>query len=510
MASLETARLLAAQLRQATGYPLKVSVKSDRNGAISNTVSLTTLGVGANDGAEGYKLTVTTNSVVIRAPEQAGVFYGVQTLLQLLPPKILSTNLVADADWQMPCVQIEDWPRFKWRGLMLDVSRHFYTVAQVETLLNLMALHKLNVFHWHLVDDQGWRIEIKKYPKLTRIGAWRKGIGWGLDPKSSTAYNSDGKYGGYYTQDDIREVVAYAAARHITIVPEIEMPGHSKAALAAYPQFGVLDETNKAEITRDIHLIRGHPNYGVYDPANPGTFTFLENILTEVFRLFPGKYIHIGGDEVRKNYWANSPGCQALMKREGLKSEEQLQSWFIKRIEKFVNTHGKTLVGWSEILQGGLATNAVVMDWIGGGREAASEGHDVVMTPRSYCYLNFYQSTNFSAEPRAPQGRYTSLQKIYSFEPIPTNLPAQFDPHILGAQGNLWTEWIASFPHGEYMLFPRLCALAEVVWSPKDSRNWPDFQRRLKVQEERLGELGVNYHRGTSGQTPAIQSAHDK
>ena len=401
--SRKTANFLAAALRQATGYPLKISVRPDA--ATSNGILLTTLGASANVGAEGYDLTVTTNGVVIRATNQAGMFYGVQTLLQLLPAEIFSKQLVTNRDWQVPCVEIEDWPRFKWRGLMLDVSRHFYTKAEVETLLDLMALHKLNVFHWHLVDDQGWRIEINKYPKLTQIGAWRKGIGWGLDPKSSTAYNSKGKYGGYYAQDDIREVVAYAAARHITVVPEIEMPGHSKAALAAYPQFGVLDDTNKADITPNIHVIRGHPNYGVYDPANPGTFTFLENILTEVFRLFPGKYIHIGGDEVRKNYWANSPGCQALMKREGLENEKQLQSWFIKRIEKFVNARGRTLVGWSEILQGGLATNAVVMDWIGGGREAASEGHDVVMTPRSYCYLNFYQSTNFAAEPPGPRGR---------------------------------------------------------------------------------------------------------
>ena len=495
-ASRETGEFLAARLRQSTGYPLKVAVKLGANRAVANAILLTTRSADTNLGAEGYALTVATNSVVVRAPTQAGLFYGVQTLLQLLPPGIFSTNLVTNADWQMPCVQIEDWPRFKWRGLMLDVSRHFYNKGEVEQILDLMARYKLNTFHWHLVDDDGWRIEIKKYPRLTEVGAWRKSIGWGLDPKSSRAYNSNGQYGGYYTQNDIREVVAYAAARHIAIVPEIEMPGHSGAALVAYPQFSCFGGPYSTDRTLDI---RG--NYilasGIYNPASEGTFQFLDGVLAEVFKLFPGKYVHIGGDEVRKDYWRNSPECQALMKREGLKNEEELQSWFVRRIEKFVNAHGKTLIGWSEILQGGLATNAVVMDWIGGGKEAASAGHEVVMSPTSYCYFNYYQTTKRSTEPHA-QGGFISLCKVYSFEPIPTNLPTQFQSHILGAQGNLWTEWIASLPHAEYMLFPRLCALSEVTWSDKSARNWDDFLRRLKVSEQRLDELGVNYRRGTS------------
>jgi len=278
-------------------------------------------------------------------------------------------------------------------------------------------------------------------------------------------------------------VVAYAAARHITVIPEIEMPGHSVAALSAYPQFSCF---GRPPINSAEH------EWGVYDPSNEGTFEFLDNVLSEVFRLFPGPYVHIGGDEVTKRYWRKSASCQALMEREGLKNEDELQSYFIKRIEKFVNGHGKTLIGWSEILQGGLATNAVVMDWIGGARQAAESGHDAVMTPTQYCYLDHYQSTNHAIEPRAIGG-YLPLQQVYELEPVPTNLPVQYQSHILGAQGNLWTEYVASLPHAQYMIFPRACALAEVTWSAADARNWDDFVRRLAVDERRLDELGVNY-----------------
>jgi len=496
--SRQTARQLAQCLRPATGYPLKVKTKWFSSAAIPAAIFLTTRDASTNLGPEGYELTVNTNGVVIRAPTQAGLFYGVQTLLQLLPPEIFSSNVVAAAGWQMPCVQITDWPRFPWRGLMLDVSRHFYTPAEVETVLDLMALHKLNTFHWHLVDDQGWRIEIKKYPLLTQAGAWRKQSdierpiaatnahpAW-AEPATSK-FGADGRYGGFYTQVEIRQVVAYAAARHIKIVPEIEMPGHSMAALTAYAQFSCFGGPYNTDNDLRLHT-------GIYDPSKQGTFQFLEGVLTEVFQLFPGQYVHIGGDEVQKRYWKRSADCQALMKREGLKSEEELQSWFIKRIEKFVNAHGKTMIGWSEILQGGLATNAVVMDWIGGGQEAASTGHDVVMTPEAFCYLDHYQSTNHAAEPRA-FGGYTPLQKVYLFEPFPTNLPAEFQSHVLGAQGNLWTEYVASLAHVEYMVFPRMSALAEVDWSAKDARNWDDFAGRLKTHEQRLDELNVNYRR---------------
>jgi hexosaminidase len=494
-ASPTTADFLTAGLRPATGYPLKLSTDSVAGTAIAGGILLTTKNADTNLGPEGYELTVAPDSVVIRAPTQAGLFYGVQTLFQLLPPEIFSTNLVKDVAWQVPCVQIQDWPRFKWRGFMLDVSRHFFTKAEVETFLDAMALHKMNVFHWHLTDDHGWRIEIKKYPKLTQVGAWRAGGGFGFDPKTTSAYGPDGRYGGFYTQDDIRDVVKYAAARHITIVPEIEMPGHASAALAAYPEFSCTNAPFEPAMTAGIF-------YGIYDPAKEETFVFLADVLAEVAQLFPGTYIHIGGDEVPKETWKNSADCQALMKREGLKNEEELQSWFTRRIEKIVNAHGHSMIGWSEILQGGLAQNAAVMDWIGGAKEAAEAGHDVVMTPTAYCYFDFYQSTNQAAEPKAAAwGGPLTLNKMYAFDPMPTNVPPQLQSHILGAQGNLWTEQIPNLKHAEYMTFPRACALAEVTWSAKDSRHWDDFMRRLQIHVRRLDELNINY-RHTAVEAP--------
>ena len=498
--SEETGRYLSERLHPATGYPLPVSTKLFAGAAVKGVIELTTKDAKGDLGAEGYELVVAPDSAVIRARTPAGLFYGVQTLLQLLPPEIFSANLATNVEWQMPCVRIEDWPRFKWRGLMLDSSRHFFTKDEIKRLLDEMALHKLNTFHWHLVDDQGWRIEIKKYPGLTQIGAWRSGVGFGLDPKSTTAYGPDGRYGGYYTQDDIREVVKYAAALHITIVPEIEMPGHSSAALAAYPQFSCTGGPFAPP------LVGGVFN-GIYDPAKKETFQFLEDVLMEVFALFPGKYVHLGGDEVPKETWTNSPDCQALMKRESLENGEQLQGWFMRRMEQFVTAHGRIPIGWSEILQGGLARKTVVMDWIGGATQATGEGHDVVMTPTSHCYFDSYQSTNHATEPWAIGG-FTPLEKVYGFEPMPENLAAQFQPHILGAQGNLWTEYIPNFRHAEYMIFPRACALAEVLWSPKAARNMHDFEHRLAVHEERLARLNVNYRRAgglNSSQTKIVE-----
>ena len=328
----DTAAFLAKQLDKSTGYKIRID-KLEGAGA-KGAIVLTSQDADPALGEEGYSLTVKPDGVIIRAPHAAGLFYGVQTLLQLLPPEIYSTNEVGGVKWQAPCVEIQDWPRFKWRGFMLDVSRHFFNKSEVETVLDLMAIHKLNTFHWHLVDDQGWRIEIKKYPKLTEIGAWRPGVGFDFPSNSTTAYDASGRYGGFYTQDDIREVVKYAAARHIMVVPEIEMPGHSTAALKAYPEYscGIFD--------------------GIYDPAKEQTFHFLDDVLGEVIPLFPGKYIHIGGDEVPKDTWKKSRDCQDLMKREGLKNEDELQSWFTRRIEKIVSAHGRTMIGWSEILQG--------------------------------------------------------------------------------------------------------------------------------------------------------------
>ncbi len=494
-ASRDTAPFLTERLRPSTGYTLKVTTTSHPEAPIAGGILLTTRNANTNLGLEGYELTVAPDSVVIRALTQAGLFYGVQTLFQLLPPEIFSSNRVETAGWQIPCVQIEDWPRFQWRGIMFDVSRHFFNKSEVKTVLDAMALHKLNTFHWHLTDDHGWRIEIKKYPKLTQVGAWRASAGFGFDPKASDAYGPDGRYGGFYTQDDIREIVKYAAARHITVVPEIEMPGHASAALAAYPQYASTDGPFEPIRTAGIFN-------GIYDPSKEETFEFLAGVLKEVGQLFPGKYIHVGGDEVPKEAWKTNAACQALMKREGLKNEDELQSWFMRRIEKIVNSTGHSMIGWSEILQGGLATNAAVMDWIGGAREAATAGHYVVMSPTAYCYFDFYQTTNKAAEPKAADwGGPLPLNKMYSFNPMPTNVPPQLQSYILGSQGNLWTERIPNLRHAEYMLFPRACALAEVTWSAQDARDWDDFMRRLQLHVQRLGELNINY-RHTAIDTP--------
>jgi hexosaminidase len=484
-ASEPTTKFLAERLRTSTGYPLETELTPSPNTANKGGILFTTKDANTNLGTEGYELIVAPDSVVLRAPTQAGLFYGAQTLLQLFPTEIFSPKRMTNADWQMSCVHIEDWPRFKWRGLMLDVSRHFYGKPEIEVILDAMAAQKLNVFHWHLTDDQGWRIEIKKYPKLTEVGAWRKSIGFGLSPQASQAYDAAGRYGGFYTSNDIREVMAYAAARHITVVPEIEMPGHSLAALTAYPQLSCTG--GPFSMPLDLGIFNG-----IYCPAKAETFQFLQNVLTEVFQLFPGQYIHIGGDEVPKDDWEKSLECQQLMRREGLKNEDKLQSWFIRRIEKFVNARGRTLIGWSEILQGGLATNAVVMDWIGGGAEAARAGHDVVMTPQQFCYLCYYPSLDRPPDLRAYRP-CLPLNQVYAFEPIPTTLEAQYRFHILGAEVCVWTPDIPSMSELEQMIFPRLSAFAEDVWSSKTSRNWNDFSNRLDGEYQRLAISGINY-----------------
>src|ERR1022692_2549039 len=442
-ASEEAGRLLARQLFQSTGYQLPVSTATKADAA-KNNIALTTRNATAALGAEGYELTVTPDSAIIRAPDAAGVFYGVQSLLQLLPAEVFATNPVRGVVWTLPCVHIEDQPRFKWRGLMLDVSRHFFNKEEIKQILDVMALHKLNTFHWHLTDDQGWRIEIKKYPRLTEVGAWRKEIGFKLDPKASTAYGPDGRYGGYYTQADVREVVNYARERHITIVPEIEMPGHATAALMAYPQFSCAG----GPFTTDLP---GGVFNGIYCPGNDAAFAFVEDVLAEVCELFPGKYIHVGGDEVPVDNWKKCAKCQARMQQEGLKSERELESYFIRRMEKFITAHGKNLIGWREIREGGLAQNAAIMDWVGDAVEAASDGHDVVMTPLADCYFDHYQSKDHATEPYAIGG-YLPLAQVYSFEPMPAKLDPQYHPHILGAQANVWTEYMPSLNHVEYMI----------------------------------------------------------
>ena len=487
----QTGELLAERLRAATGYSFRLTNVSQAN-AESGTILLTTNSPRAELGREGYDLDVSTDHVVLRAGTSGGLFNATQTLLELMPPQVFSSRSASVVDWKIPVVRIQDRPRFPWRGAMLDVSRHFFNATEIKQFLDGMALHKLNTFHWHLTDDQGWRLEIKKYPRLTEVGAWRKRIGFNLDPKSSTAYGADGRYGGFYTQAEVREIVAYAKARNITIVPEIEMPGHSSAALAAYPQFSCTGGPYTTDMSEAVSA-------GVYCAGKEETFTFLEDVLIEVMELFPSEFIHIGGDEVPRHNWHNCPLCQARIKQEGLRDERDLESYFVRRIEKFLNAHGRRAIGWSEIRNDELAPSTAVMDWIGGGLQAARAGHDVVMCPEQYCYLDFYQSQNRAAEPPAA-GAYLPLSKVYSFEPVPAGLTTEAQSHILGGQGNIWTEYIPSMSQVEYMAFPRLSALAEVFWSPKDLRNWTDFTRRLAAQEQRLKQFGINYRADQSPQ----------
>ncbi len=425
---------------------------------------------------EEYILEIFPRHIEIRGGK-AGVFYGIQTLLQLLPPKIKTS-----AD--IPCLRIHDYPRFQWRGMHLDVSRHFFPKEFIFRYIDFLAMYKMNTFHWHLTDDQGWRIEIKKYPLLTELGAWRKGtlIGHSSDEelKKDTAV-----YGGFYTQEDIREIVDYANSRHITIVPEIEMPGHSMAALRAYPEFSCSGKQ------KDVAT-----SWGVFDHVfctRDEVFEFLENILTEVMDLFPGTYIHVGGDECPKTMWKKCPHCQARIKSEELQDEYELQSYFITRIEKFINSKGRKLIGWDEILEGGLAPNAAVMSWRGteGGIEAARSGHYVVMTPGSHCYFDHYQGDPTN-EPLAIGG-YTTVEKVYSYEPVPDELTAEESKYIMGAQGNVWTEYMNNEKHVEYMIFPRLCALAEVVWTPADKKNYTDFRSRLLTHFDYFDVRKINY-----------------
>ncbi|QJW91430.1 family 20 glycosylhydrolase [Spirosoma taeanense] len=436
-------------------------------------------------GGEGYRLDVTDKLITIEAAQPKGFFYAVQTLRQLLPPAVLSQSLFPElASLTVPACRIQDRPRYAYRGLHLDVSRHFFPVSFIKKHLDLMALHKFNNFHWHLTDDQGWRIEIKKYPKLTQVGSQRRETLVGhYDEYDPQVF--DGKpYGGFYTQDEVREVVRYAATKHINVVPEIEMPGHALAALTAYPELacapGPYQVATKWGVFTDV-----------FCPTEQ-TFTFLQDVLTEVMALFPSKYIHIGGDECPKDAWRKSAFCQQLIKREGLKNENELQSWFITRIDKFVTAKGRRIIGWDEILEGGLSPNATVMSWRGtkGGLEAARQRHDVIMTPGQFCYLDHYQGDP-AMEPTAFGGSLP-IQQVYSYNPTPAELSPAEATHILGAQGNLWTEYISTTSQAEYMFWPRAVALAEVVWTPLAQKNYDDFARRLPTHFDRLAKLNVN------------------
>ena len=463
-------------LQEFYGFKLEMAAKAGKGSIVLGYEK------GEKNTAEAYHLDIRPGKIEVNGDSATGVFYGLQSLIQLLPVPDSGASL---SDLAVPCADIHDYPRFAYRGLMLDVGRHFFSVDFVKKYLDLMAHYKYNTFHWHLTDDQGWRIEIKRYPLLTSVGSQRTETETG---KNLNPFKWDGTpYGGFYTQDQIRDVVKYAADRHITIIPEIEMPGHSIAALTAYPYLGC---------TGGPYQVGTH--WGgfddVYCAGNDSVFTFLENVLDEVMTLFPSQYIHIGGDECPKTRWKTCPKCQKRMQDLGLKDEGELQSYFVQRIEKYLNSKGRRIIGWDEILEGGLAPNATVMSWRGeeGGIAAAKQHHDVVMTPGKYVYFDHYQA-NPKTEPLAIGG-FLPVDTVYNYEPYSVQLAPDETHYILGAQANLWTEYIATTDYAEYMTYPRALALAEVDWTQKDQRNYADFLQRTRTQQGKLLKLWhVNY-----------------
>ncbi|WP_337040567.1 glycoside hydrolase family 20 protein [Emticicia sp. 17c] len=438
-------------------------------------------------GEEDYILKVNAKGIVLAGATSKGEFYALQSLLQLLPPQIFSSSLEKGVDWAVPACTIFDRPRYVHRGSMLDVSRHFFPVSFIKRYIDLLALHKMNKFHWHLTDDQGWRIEIKKYPKLTEIGSVRK--------ESMKGHYNDWKFdgtphGGFYTQEEIKDVVSYAQKKFITVIPEIEMPGHALAALASYPELGCTEKSLKGTPYEVTGIWGVHDD--VFCPSET-TFRFLEDVLTEVIALFPSQYIHIGGDECPKTAWKQSKFCQDLMKKEGLKDEHELQSYFIKHFDNFLTSKGKKIIGWDEILEGGISPNATIMSWRGveGGIAAAQQNHDAIMTPTGFCYLDYYQSDP-TTEPLAIGG-YLPLEKVYSYDPTPKALTPEQTKHILGVQANVWTEYIQTPSQVEYMVYPRASAIAEIGWTSLKQKDYDDFTTRLQTHFKRLKYLAVNY-----------------
>lgn len=480
---------LKNKLDRPTGFDIKI-VNIDNNQKSENSIILELENKNNLLGNEGYILDINERTVHVIAEKPAGLFYGIQSIRQLLPPDIESCETIKNVKWEIPCVLITDKPEYRWRGMMLDVSRHFFNKEYVKELIDYLAMYKLNKFHIHLVDDQGWRIEIKKYPKLTEIGSWRvdrEDMPW--DSREPQKKGEKATYGGYFTQNDIREIVEYAKSRYITIIPEIEMPAHVSSALAAYPEYSCTG----GPFTVPPGGV--WPITDIYCAGNDKTFEFLQNILSEVIELFPGEYIHIGGDEATKTEWKKCPKCQTRIKNEGLKNEQELQSYFVKRIEKFLISKNKKLIGWDEILEGGLAPEATVMSWRGtkGGIESAKQGHDVVMSPTSNCYFDYYQGI-WDFEPLTIGG-FLPLKKVYSFEPTPDKLTTDEKKHILGGQANLWTEYQTNPQKAQYMTFPRIAALSEVVWSQKNNRDWNDFANRIVKEMKRYDSAGINYAR---------------
>lgn len=466
------------EISDATGFSLPVN----NSGTI-----IFQLGEHKELGEEGYQLSISSDQLILSAYKHHGIFNGIQSVLQLLPPEIKSKTVQADATWSINCIEVTDKPQFAWRGLMLDVSRHFFTKQEVKKFIDQMAEYKYNVFHWHLTDDQGWRLEVKSLPRLTAIGAWRAprvGNWWEREPQLPTDSLS---YGGYYTTEDIREIVEYAQQRYVTIVPEIDIPGHSMAALSAYPEISCTGGP--------FHVNVGNTFYTEIENSlcagNEQTFKVLDSVFAEVARLFPSPYIHIGGDECYKGFWEKCPKCKMRMQKKHLKNLEELQSYFVKRVAAMVQKRGKQVIGWDEILEGGLAPETIVMSWRGmkGGIEAAKQGHSVIMTPTDHCYLDFYQG-----DPTVEPNTYSMLrlQDCYKYQLIPDSVDASL---IMGGQGNLWTESVPHYRQVEYMIWPRALAISETLWTDARLRNWKFFVNRVEQQFERFDRSGVNYAR---------------
>ncbi|MFC7930369.1 beta-N-acetylhexosaminidase [Streptomyces cinereoruber] len=480
-----TARRLRADLGAATGLPLP-----DGTGERAVRLRISEE-VAREHGPEGYRLTTGAPgaAVLVEGGGPAGVFWGAQTLRQLLGPDAYRRAPVTDRAWTLPHTTVEDRPRFGWRGLMLDVSRHFTAKDDVLRLLDLLAAHKLNVLHFHLTDDQGWRIEIERHPRLTEVGSWRARSKWGH--RASPLW-TDTPHGGFYTRDDIREIVAYAAERHITVVPEIDLPGHSQAAIAAYPELGNTDVVDTAALTVwDTWGV--NPN--VLAPTEE-VLRFYEGVFEEVLELFPSPFVHVGGDECPKDQWKASPAAQARMRELGLADEDELQSWFVRHFDRWLTARGRRLIGWDEILEGGLAEGAAVSSWRGyaGGIAAAEAGHDVVMCPEQHVYLDHRQAPG-EDEPM-PIGYVRTLEDVYRFEPVPPGLSPEAAAHILGTQANVWTEVMENRSRVDYQVFPRLAAFAEVAWSALPApgeRDYTGFERRMDTHYRRLDALGVDY-----------------
>jgi len=491
------ARYFGQQILRTTGYALRVQIAGDTKDTRGTIIAISlNRKEDAQLGNEGYTLEIGSSLVILHANKPAGLFYGIQTLLQLFPKEIEGSELVKKQYWMLPGCKITDYPRFGWRGLMLDVSRHFFNKEEVKRFIDDMVKYKYNILHLHLTDDQGWRIEIKSYPKLTEVGSLRVDKTGTFNTFSKPAPDEPRTSGGFFTQEDIREIVQYAKDRFVNILPEIDVPGHSMAALASYPELSCTPGTyqvNSGE--KFMEWPAGGHFYGLIDnticPANENAYEFLDKVFGEVAKLFPFEYIHMGGDETARNFWVKSDAIKALMKKENLKDLDEVQSYFVKRIEKIVMSKGKKMIGWDEILQGGLAPNAAVMSWRGmkAGIDAAKMGHEVVMSPTAFVYIDYMQA-DASIEP--PVYATLRLKKSYEFEPLPEGVDAKL---IKGGQANLWTEQIYNLRHAQYMTWPRAFAISEVLWSPKEKRNWKEFTPRVEKHFERLDQAETKYAR---------------